>query len=785
MVKKLRQLKICVILVMMLPHGLLGAENLFTNAGFEAPLAGWGGLWTREPDAGQVSVDGTLAHTGDRSLKIQHTGLQDWSLQFGSKLAVSEGDRFQFSGWVHVTGPGSTQFCVITYDSRGQVMDWSYGTARSTTQSGWQQVQSGFIIGHDIARIQMRLIGYGQATVHWDDISFIKTDNVFDQVGRPERKTYGLNNEWLTLTVQTQPFSLNVMDKRIGKTWQQTPLASHIFVLEVEQDTGLTLSLLDGATGLAFDTTLALEPDAPELSVTLTGEGALQGTLNFPPAFTSNSDMRLILPVNEGIAPDANDTEFDTGTYVAYGGHGLCMAFWGVTQGDIGHMAILETPDDAAVQVQRVEGLLQVQPSWQPQKGQFGYARQLRYVFFDQGGYVAMCQRYRTAMEEAGRIKTLEEKRAANPNVDRLIGAVNVWNWDSDPVTQVSDMQSLGIEHILWSRRCSPTQIAALNERPNVLTSRYDIYQDLMDPEIVATQLGGRMHDDWTQAGWPQDIMIDAHGDWVKGWQVRGRDGIMYPCGTLCDRQAPAYALQRVAAELTDHDYRCRFIDTTTASPWRECYDPDHPMTRSDSRHWKMELLRVMSETFNLVTGSETGHDAAVPYVHYFEGMMSLGPFRVPDAGRNMIKLWDEVPDRVANYQLGHRVRLPLWELVYHDCVVAQWYWGDYNNKLPSLWDKRDLFNVLYGTPPMFMFNKTIWTQYKDRFVASYNTVCPTVRQVGYSRMTDHQYRTANRDVQQTTFSNGVVVTVNFGKTPFLGDDGQVVQPIHSLVTHK
>jgi hypothetical protein len=101
-----------------------------------------------------------------------------------------------------------------------------------------------------------------------------------------------------------------------------------------------------------------------------------------------------------------------------------------------------------------------------------------------------------------------------------------------------------------------------------------------------------------------------------------------------------------------------------------------------------------------LVTGSETGHEAAVPYVHYFEGMLSLGPYRVPDAGRKMIDVVHEPPERVARFQTGHFYRLPLWELVYHDCVVAQWYWGDYNNKLPSLWDRRDLFNSLYGTPP-------------------------------------------------------------------------------------
>ena len=120
-----------------------------------------------------------------------------------------------------------------------------------------------------------------------------------------------------------------------------------------------------------------------------------------------------------------------------------------------------------------------------------------------------------------------------------------------------------------------------------------------------------------------------------------------------------------------------------------------------------------VSEDCGLVTGSETGHDAAVPFVHYFEGMLSLGPYRVPDSGRDMQRIWTKCPSGWPSSRPGHDYRLPLWELVYHDCVVAQWYWGDYNNKLPALWDRRDLFNALYGTPPMFMFNRELWEQNK------------------------------------------------------------------------
>jgi len=201
-------------------------------------------------------------------------------------------------------------------------------------------------------------------------------------------------------------------------------------------------------------------------------------------------------------------------------------------------------------------------------------------------------------------------------------------------------------------------------------------------------------------------------------------------------------------------------------------------MTRSESRKWKMELLRFMSEEAKLVTGSETGHEASVPYLHYYEGMLSLGPFRVPDAGRRMAKIWHEVPERVAKFQVGHEYRLPLWELVYHDCVVAQWYWGDYNNKLPALWDKRDLFNALYGTPPMFMFNRDLWNRSKERFARSYRTTCPIARATGYAEMTDHRILTPDRSVQQSAFANGTTVTVNFGDEPYRMPDGTIVKPM-------
>ena len=479
----------------------------------------------------------------------------------------------------------------------------------------------------------------------------------------------------------------------------------------------------------------------------------------------------LILPVNEGISYPVDDESLPAMHYHLYGGHGLCMPWYGAVEGDIGWMAIIETPDDAAVSIPRQDSLLGLVPVWEPQKQRFGPERVIRYIFLDGGGYVAMAKRYRDYAKQAGLFKTLDEKRKTVPAVNLLVGAVNIWCWDRDAAAWCRELRACGIERILWSNALPPDQIKDLNDL-GVLTSRYDIYQDAMNPANYP-QLRGT-HPDWTSEAWTNDdLMIGADGQWVRGWEVETKDGKLVPCGTLCDRQAVAYAKQRIPADLATHPYRSRFIDTTTASPWRECYHPKHPMTRTESKRFKMDLLQYVSEGCGLVCGSETGHDAAVPFVHYFEGMLSLGPYRVPDSGRDMRRAWEEVPEQVAKFQTGHAYRLPLWELVYHDCVVAQWYWGDYNNKLPKLWGRRDLWNALYGTPPMFMFDRRIWAANKDRFVKSYQTATAVARATGYSQMLSHEWLTPDHAVQRTRFANGVVVTVNFGDAPWSPSGGQ------------
>lgn len=175
-----------------------------------------------------------------------------------------------------------------------------------------------------------------------------------------------------------------------------------------------------------------------------------------------------------------------------------------------------------------------------------------------------------------------------------------------DKSALAKEMKSLGMEHILWSSGGNSRQIDEINEI-GFLTSRYDIFQDVFPPDAPS----GR------RAGWPDDLVILPNGEWMKGWAEHHKnpDGTVtnYQGGVINSERGLARAKELIPADLKTHAYKCRFIDTTTASPFREDYSPVHPLTRSQDRSYKMKLLEFCSKDCKLVVGTETGIDPSVP----------------------------------------------------------------------------------------------------------------------------------------------------------------------------
>jgi hypothetical protein len=586
------------------------------------------------------------------------------------------------------------------------------------------------------------------------------------------------SNRFVRVRLDEHNGAFTVTDLRNDHEWTQKAISS-ISISNARVDArGIHVTLHDSANNLELTAVLSLSKDKPEMELTVSGTGPMKSFAGYPFPFISGKGTGLVVPMNEGILYPVDDAGIRQMRLVAYGGHGICMPWFGATdlKSGQGYMAILETPDDAQIDITRQGGTdLYIRPLWEASREAFSYDRKLRYVFFDRGGYVAQAKRYREYAKATGLFKTLAEKRRENPNVDLLIGAVNIWNWDMNKVELAKEMKSLGMEHVLWSGGGEPKQIDEIN-RLGFLSSRYDIYQDVWPPDAPKGL---------KKAGWPDELVFLPNGQWMKGWahHQRNADGTttIYEGGVISSQKALERAKEEIPADLKTHDYKCRFIDTTTASPFREDYNPAHPLTRSQDRAYKMKLLEFCSRDCKLVVGTETGIDPSVPYVDYYEGMLSLGPYRLPDAGRDMLKYKAPTAD-FLKFQVGHYYRIPLWELVYHDCVVAQWYWGDYNNKAPEVWPQRDLFNTLYGTPPMFMFDKAAWQADKGRFVASYSKICPLVRELGYDEMMSHEFLTEDHAVQRTRWKSGKVIVVNFGEGDYELGDGHSVAALGSWV---
>ena len=584
-----------------------------------------------------------------------------------------------------------------------------------------------------------------------------------------------LSRESDELSVQANPTTgaLSVRDKRTGREWR----------------TALTPAAL-GTPSFAAAPSFTLS--GAELVVEANFAALPAGGSVFPAPFAPNSGDALVIPMSEGFRIPFDECDIlKDAELEAWRGSSLSMPFFGVVDAndESGFMAILETPDDAKVKCFADSsdfGVGAVAPLWVSECGNPGYTRRVRFVFFESGGYVAMAKRYRAYAASHGLVKTFTEKAAERPLVERLPGAANIWyfpsNGEPSHSSVAAELRAAGIDRFIWSWNSAPrpSDLAAISAMTNTLAGRYDVardvyYPDLLDALGMANPPASEIA--LNTSAWPNDVMWDSadSSDWRRGWTVTGTNGATYHCAAQCDIPAVARMRQLAGGDLTANPYTARFIDVTAAKGLEECYNPAHPMTRRVSRAKKTELFEMLGEEFGIVVGSEQGMDDFVPVCDYFEGMLSPTAARMParrdgygrsarfrDDGTIPAALSADEVAKMERYGLNERYRIPLFELVYHDCVAAHWYWYDYSNCPVYWWWKRDLLNALYGTAPMYIFDYRMWSERRAEFLESWRRVGGIARRTGFSEMVSHRSLTVDRSVQETRFADGTVVLADF-----------------------
>ncbi|HID07385.1 MAG TPA: hypothetical protein EYP10_09585, partial [Armatimonadetes bacterium] len=447
----------------------------------------------------------------------------------------------------------------------------------------------------------------------------------------------------------------------------------------------------------------------------------------------------------------------------------LDMPWVGVTDGTKGYMLLWEDPDDGMCVFDAfatpIGKVLAPVAFHEPCMRKFSYARRIRYCFVHKGGYVAICKRYRAYAKAHGLLVTLREKMKRKPALKYLAGAPDVWGADGvGGIKFCREAKALGIDRMIVNGDWSP-QIAREMMSLGYLVSRYDNYEDIIE--------GGRPP--YGDCKIPDDAPLRADGKRQLGWLTWDKKRQFYKrCSLL---QLPV-ARRFIPNHLRKSPHNAWFIDVTTATWLIECYDSKHRHTRTRDRKAKRALAKFVSDELGLVLGGEHGRWWGVDIYDYWEGMMSGGFYSWPagHVGINLPKRREEIGKRYIEWGIGHKHRLPLWELTFGDCVVSTWYWGDSTGHLyraaPEIAAKKDAFNILYATVPLYWVNRAFgfnWSDPKlrERLLESYRITCKLHEQIGFEEMLTHEYVTPDKDVQRTVFESGTEVIVNFGKKPF------------------
>lgn len=438
-----------------------------------------------------------------------------------------------------------------------------------------------------------------------------------------------------------------------------------------------------------------------------------------------------------------------------------------------GYAMIVDTSDDARVTFKTFDtaGRKIVAPmvSWKASKGAFGYTRTVIYHFSPTGNYVSLAKAYRAYAMERGLIVPLADKVKRNPNIARLFGAPDIWGDSS--LRFAKQAKVAGIDKMLIHGKSSANEMRAINDI-GYLTSAYDNYDDIQ-PIDDAHGIDSN-HDVL-----PDHAVLKADGTRMTAWLTWDKK-IQYM------KRCPSFwvpsAKLVVPKLLATYPYLGRFIDVATAEHLYECYDPNHPLTKAQKRQCGIDLSAYMS-SLGLVVGGEHGIWWAPMHEDYIEGMMSGGyaswpaghlkrpdtkdqEFTNPDGWK--LPTWSDY----ARLGIGHQWRAPLWELVFHDCVVSTWYWGDSSDWLlkaaPEITPKKDAFNVLYGTIPlMWASPEGGWKTNRDVCMRTYRNTCKLHEAVAQAEFVSHSFVTPDHDVQSSVFSDGTRTVVNFGNKPY------------------
>ncbi len=627
----------------------------------------------------------------------------------------------------------------------------------------------------------------------------------------------------LRVVVHKDTMAVNVTDKVTHTTWKMSDDGKHDLTIKsggalhdfsmAGVDVVITPTRRDQWKGIAVryaslpvKLEILLEPKLDEVAFRLLptqGDRIVFAAYPRPFSLPQNPESISICPIEEGFLLPGNFpfpvSVGNKGMATAIGFEKyekLSMPWWGQVQGPSSVMALIKTPYDATMYLRHpAGGPTELNTLWLPSLGFMHYPRKVVYIFRPHWNYVSMVEYFRHWMQQHGEWRTLAEKARANPKINGFRGAVHI---NAMPVVNIvgpvhitgqpeAESVPKGYHHVDTFRTVARWMDTVKKEYgiDRAVLQLYgwsvdgadNMHPDNLPPNQEAGGVAGLdelsrevhalgyqlwLHVDFNDiyeaapSFNPRLLIKEEDGDWphVDAWAGG-------PSSHLCPLEA-MYFLKRNLTKgydgapgiLSMTKVDGLFLDTYPVD--FECFDPAHKMTRSEDREAMIRQFQYVAD-HNLESSVEVWDWYTVPYETDLWSTQFAGyPF-----------------PRDANHLEG--IPVPLFNLAFHDCLLIGF--NPNRERFYHFLSPRTVFlyGLLYGDMLNLSLENTVYDPVAGNsiYLINHSSIAEDAlktellmtrlhRCVAFDQMTNYQMSVSDPSVQESTFSSGAKVRVNF-----------------------
>lgn len=359
-------------------------------------------------------------------------------------------------------------------------------------------------------------------------------------------------------------------------------------------------------------------------------------------------------------------------------------------------------------------------------------------------------------------------------------------------IRMIEALQEAGIEkgilQAIGHRVASDRQEVAKYAVDNgYLFGIYDSYHSIHPPSTFGTD------DSWETAQMPGVAYDSARmqrkdGSFYGGFRAEG--GLANP------KAIRPYFEARISSNFEEVPYSYYFIDCDAFGEYRDDYSPLHPLTAEENAAERLDRLTWLRTEKKVPIGSEKGiylfsnvldinEGVATPLFGFWDKDMRdknspyfKGKYWPPE----MIEIdFKEVPmkDQYVHLYFDPRFKLPLWETVYHDCLISTAHPYTPSLKYTNIRTELALTELFYQYPPVYNLNLEYFQQHKDRIAHHYQFYSETHPQTIHQSLTAFEYLSEDRLVQRIHFGN-IQLIANYSSRPYQTDELEI--PAHSIL---